>query len=188
MRITKEDLNRRWLAATVLSAAMFAVLAVIDLQLKARSGFSTADLQGFSSAGQYHTVLFAWSLPGYAIHAGFALGLDYLLMPLYALSFYFSGILTREAFARRSGRLRRILTLLAAVPVAGAVLDAVENGLELAQLLGQPSNALPEIAHTVSSAKWVAIYVGILLLAGAVVARVAERQERRRRENSYKDQ
>jgi len=186
MRITKEDLNRRWLAVTALGAGVFAVLALTDLQLKALSGFGTADLQSFSTADQYRTVLFAWSLPGYAIRAGFALGLDYLLMPLYALSFFFSGILAREAFARRQGRLRRILTLLAAVPVAGAVLDAAENGLELTQLLGAPSDMVAAIAHVVSGAKWVAIYVGVLLLAGAVVARVAERQQRRRREDSHK--
>lgn len=182
MRITRDDLHRRWLAATLMGAVVFAVLAVTDLMLKARSGFGTADLQGFSSAGQYRTVLFAWSLPGYAIRAGFALGLDFLLMPLYALSFFFSGIIARETFARRTGRLRRILTMLAMVPVAGALLDAVENGLELTLLLGQPSNTLAEIAYTVSNAKWVAIYVGVLLLAGAVLARVAERRQRRQQQ------
>lgn len=187
MRITKEDLSRRWLVTTVLGAAVFAVVALLDLQLKAASGFGASDLQDFSRAGQYSAAFFVWSQPGYALRAGLVLGLDYLLMPLYALSFFFSGILAREAFAPRPGRLRRILTLLAAVPIAGAVLDAVENGLELRLLLGQPSDMLAAIAHTVSGAKWGALYVGVILLAAAVVARVAERQQRRLKKAQEKD-
>lgn len=179
MRITKQDLNRRWLVSTVLAAAAFAVVAVTDLNLKAGSGFGTADLQNFATAGQYRAAAFVWGHEAYGIRAGFALGLDYLLMPLYALSFFFSAILAREAFAPRPGRLRRILTLLAAVPIAGAALDGVENGLELTQLLGQPSDGIAALAHAVSSAKWVAVYVGVLLLVGAIVARVAECQQRR---------
>jgi hypothetical protein len=187
MRITKEDLNRRWLFATILGAAVFAVVAVMDLQLKARSGFGTADLQGFSRAGQYSSAAFIWSRSSYGIRAGFALGLDYLLMPLYALSFFLSGILAREAFAPRPGRLRRILTLLAAVPIAGALLDALENALELSLLVGHPSDAAAVLSHAVSSAKWVAIYIGVLLLAAAVVARVAERQQKRLSRDPDKD-
>jgi hypothetical protein len=179
MRITKEDLNRRWLAATFLGAAVFAVLAVMDLRLKAQSGFAVSDLQSFSRAGQYSAAAFVWGQPGYGIRAGFVLGLDYLLMPLYALSFFFSGILTREAFAARPGRLRRILTLLAAVPIAGALLDAVENGLELTLLTGRSGDAVAALAHAVSGAKWAAVYVGVVLLVGAVLARVAERQQKR---------
>ena len=58
MRITKEDLNRRWLYATILGASVFAVLTVTDLQLKAKSGFGTADLQSFTRAGQYRAAAF----------------------------------------------------------------------------------------------------------------------------------
>jgi hypothetical protein len=184
MRITKEDLNRRWLYATILGASVFAVLTVTDLQLKAKSGFGTADLQSFTRAGQYRAAAFVWSQASYGLRAGFVLGLDYLLIPLYALSFFFSGILACEAFAPRPGRLRRILTLLAAVPIAGAVLDAVENGLELAMLVGQPGDAGVSLAHAISSAKLAAAYVGLLLLAGAVVARVAERQQKRLKEGA----
>ncbi len=187
MRITKEDLNRRWLIATLLGAAVLAVMAVSDLQLKAQSGFGTADLQGFSRAGQYSSAAFIWSRPAYGIRAGFALGLDYLLMPLYALSFFLSGILAREAFAPRPGRLRRILTLLAAVPIAGALLDALENALELGLLMGRPSDAGAALAHAVSSAKWVAVYIGVLLLAAAVVARVADRQQKRLNRDPERD-
>ena len=180
MRITKEDLTRRWLVATLAGAAVYAVISGIDLQLKLRSGFGVADLAGFSRAGQYSAATFVWSQPGFGLRAGLVLGLEYLLMPLYALSFFFSGILAREAFAPRPGRLRRILTLLAAVPIAGALLDAGENGLELTLLLAPPNDTLAAIVHTLAAARAGAMIVGLLLLAGAVLARVAERQQKRR--------
>ena len=178
MRITKQSLTQRWLVATVLGAIVFAVLAWSDFRLKSLSGYGTADLQGFSTAQQYRQAFLVWpSL--YAVRAGFNWGLDYLLMPLYAAAFFYSGILTREAFAPRPGQLRRILTLLAAVPIAGAVLDAVENALELGMMLSRPTDDLARIAFTVSNAKWMAIYVGVALWLGALWARQQARQQRR---------
>ncbi|HET7086821.1 MAG TPA: hypothetical protein VFI23_18785 [Rhizomicrobium sp.] len=178
MRITKQGLVRRWLLTTVLSAVVFAVLTWSDFRLKSLSGFGTADLQGFSTAQQYRQAFLVWpSL--YAVRAGFNWGLDYLLMPLYAAAFFYSGILTREAFAPRPGRLRRILTLLAAVPVAGAVLDGIENALELGMMLTRPTDELARIAFTFSNAKWMAVYVGVALWLGALLARQQERLQRR---------
>jgi hypothetical protein len=178
MRITKQTLNRRWAITTVLGLAVFAVLAVSDLRLKALSGYGTADLQGFSTALQYQAAFMVWpSL--YAVRAGFNWGLDYLLMPLYAAAFFYSGILAREAFAPRPGRLRRILTLLSAVPIAGAVLDGLENALELSMMLNGATDNLARIAFTISNAKWMAIYVGLALLLGAVMGRAQERARRR---------
>jgi len=178
MRITKQVLTRRWMLASVLAALVFAVLAWSDLRLKSLSGFGTQDLQGFSTAQDYRRAFLVWpSL--YAVRAGFNWGLDYLLMPLYAAAFFYSGILTREAFAPRPGRLRRILTLLAAVPIAGAVLDGVENALEFSMMLTRPTDEMARVAFTVSNAKWVALYVGLALWLGAVLARQQERQHRR---------
>src|SRR5471030_1526999 len=98
MRITKQILVRRWAVTSVLAGCVFAVLAWSDLRLKALSGFGTADLQGFSTAAEYRQAFLVWpSL--YAVRAGFNWGLDYLLMPLYAAAFFYSGIIAREAFA-----------------------------------------------------------------------------------------
>ena len=178
MRITKQVLTYRWLVSTLMAALVFAVLTWSDLRLKTLSGFGTSDLQGFSTADQYRQAFMAW--PGrYAVRAGFNWGLDYLLMPLYAAAFFYSGILAREAFAPKPGRMRRILTLLAVVPVAGALLDAAENALQLTLMLSSLSDQLARIALAVSNAKWVAIYVGIALWLGALWARQQERQLRR---------
>lgn len=176
MRITKQALVRRWALLTLAAAAVFAVLAWWDMRLKALSGYGTADLQNFSTAAQYRAAFLVWP-SRYAVRAGFAWGLDYLLMPLYAASFFYSGILAREAFALRGSRLARILTTLSAVPIAGAMLDAVENGLQLAMMLTAPTDQLASIAFTISNAKWMAIYVGFLLLAAALFSRVVERRK-----------
>jgi len=181
MRITKQVLTRRWVLSSVLAALVFAVLAWSDLRLKSLTGFGTADLQGFSTAEQYRHAFMAWPAR-YAARAGFNWGLDYLFMPLYAAAFFYSGILTREAFAPRPGRLRRILTIVAAVPVAGALLDAAENALQLTLMFSGLSDSLARIALSVSNAKWVAIYVGIGLWLGALWGRQQERQQRRLRQ------
>jgi len=181
MRITKQSLTRYWLLSSVAAALVFAVLAWSDFRLKSLSGFGTQDLQGFSTAQDYRRAFLVWpSL--YAVRAGFNWGLDYLLMPLYAAAFFYSGILARETFAPRPGRLRRLLTLLAAVPIAGAVLDGIENALEFAMMLTRPTDDLAGIAFKVSSAKWMAIYVGLALWLGALLARQQERQQRRLRD------
>lgn len=175
MRITKQALIHRWTLSTLAAAVIFAVLAWSDLRLKSLSGVCVSDLQGFSTAAQYRWAFSRWpSL--YAVRAGFIWGLDYLLMPLYATSFFYSGILTREAFAPRPTRLRRILTLLASVPIAGAVLDAIANGLELHQMLAGTSDQMALWVLRVSNAKWMAIYVGLLLLLGAIMARATKRR------------
>lgn len=181
MRITKQSLNTRWALASILAAAVFAVLAWSDYRLKSLSGFGTVDLQGYSTAQEYRRAFLVWpSL--YAVRAGFDWGLDYLLMPLYATAFFYSGILTREAFAPRPGRVRRLLTLLSAVPIAGAVLDGVENALEFGMMLSHPTDELARIAFAVSNAKWVGLYVGLGLWLGAILARQQERQQRRLRD------
>lgn len=180
MRISKEKLGRYWLLASLLAAAVFAILAWLDFRLKSLSGFGTVDLQGFSTAQEYRRAFLVWpSL--YAVRAGFIWGLDFLLMPLYATAFFCSGILTREAFAPRTGRLRRLLTMLSAVPIAAAVLDGIENALEFGMMLSRPTDELARVAFAVSNAKWVALYVGLGLWLGAVMARQQERQQRRLR-------
>jgi hypothetical protein len=176
MKITKQALERRWITASVAAALVFAVLAWWDARLKALSGYGTADLQGFSTAQQYDVAFMVWP-SRYAVRAGFAWGLDYLLIPLYAAAFFCSGILAREAFAPRPGRLRRILTLLAAVPIAGALLDAGENALELSMMLNGPTDALAHLAFDISNAKWAAVYVG----AGLFLAALAGRWRARKR-------
>jgi len=179
MRIAKATLNRKWLAATLLAALAYAILASLDMRLKALSGAGTADLQGFTSAAQFEAAFHAWGVKAYLSRAGFNLGFDYLFMPLYAASLFYSGVIVMEAFTLRGSSLRRILSMAAIAPVVAAGLDALENALHLTMLWSGPSDALARTASTLSTAKWAGIAIGLLLLAGAFFARLMEQQKAR---------
>ena len=178
MRISKAVLLRSWVWTTGLAWAAFVVLAALDTELRALSGVGTADLQALTSAVQYRAAFWAWGPEPYALRAGFNLGFDYLLMPLYAASFYFSGIISADALPMR-GRLRRLVLAAAVVPLAGGLSDAAENALELWMLLNGPTDTLARIAAGASNIKYAALIVGVALLVGAVMALVAERRKRR---------
>jgi hypothetical protein len=180
MRIAKATLSSRWAWSTGLALTVFAILLVLDRWLQALSGVGTADLVLFSSASQFRAAFWAWGRGRYGGLAGFNLGFDYLLMPLYAASFFYSGILTAEGFAPRPGRLRRLILLAAMVPVVGAVCDAAENALQLTMWLGGASDTLATLSSTASTAKLVALVVGVLLLLGAFAARFKQRRATRK--------
>jgi hypothetical protein len=178
VQISKQVLARRWLYSTLAATLLLGVLSFLDFRLKQLSGYGTSDLQSFVSGAQFETVFRSWGVHAWLARAGFNLGLDYLFMPLYGFAFFYSGIIVCDAFAPRPGLVRRILALAAIAPVVAACLDAVENALEMQLMIGGPTDTLARIAFTVSTAKMAGIYIGLLLLAGAVFARVQEHKKR----------
>jgi hypothetical protein len=170
MRIAKATLISRWAWSSGLAIGVFAILAFLDYRLKVLSGVDTADLSSFSSWAQFQLAFRAWGSERFAARAGFNLGFDYLLMPLYAVSFFYSGIITAEGFAQNPGILRRVLMAALWVPIIGAVADAAENGIYLAMLMQGPSQGLAALAASVSRIKIVALLVGLALFIGAVMA------------------
>ena len=176
MRISKAALHSGWAWSTGLGLIVFAVLAGMDLWLKSLTGVSTTDLQGLSSAAQFRLAFHAWAPEPYAARAGFDLGLDYLLMPLYAISFFLSGVIVAESFTPGRSRFRRYVLMAAMVAPVGALLDAAENALQLDMLLNGPSDDLARIAFNISNAKTVAITIGVALLITAVVAKIGMRK------------
>ena len=180
MRISKTTLDRGWIWSTGLGLIVLALLAGMDLWLKSLTGVSTTDLQGLSSAAQFRLAFHAWAPEPYAIRAGFNLGFDYLLMPLYAVSFFLSGVIVAENFTQGRSPFRRYVLMAAMVAPVAALLDATENALQLVMLLTGPTDDLARIAFDVSSAKTVAVTVGMVLLIGAVVAKIGLRKARAR--------
>jgi len=180
MRISKTTLDRGWIWSTGLGLVVLGLLAGMDLWLKSLTGVSTTDLQGLSSAAQFRLAFHAWAPEPYAIRAGFNLGFDYLLMPLYAVSFFLSGVIVAENFTPGRSPFRRYVLMAAMVAPVAALLDATENALQLVMLLTGPTDNLARIAFDVSSAKTVAITVGMVLLIGAVVAKIGLRKARAR--------
>jgi len=162
-------LIRLWLWVTLMAIAAFVVLAVVDSKLKAATGFGTIDLQSARSGMDDKRVFAAWIAREHAAMAGFNLGFDFLFMPLYAVSFYFSAMLAREAFAPKKGALRRLIDYLGFVPFVGAIADAVENSLEFNMLSSGASDQIASAAFTATSIKTVCFYVGLVLLLGGVV-------------------
>ena len=129
MRISKTTLYRGWVWSTGLGLIAAAVWASLDLQLKGLTGVSTADLQNLASGAQYRLAFHAWAPEPYAVRAGFNLGFDYLLMPLYGVNFFLSGIIAAEGFTPGRHPLRRYVILAA---MAGAGGRAVERRPERA--------------------------------------------------------
>ena len=170
MRIAKATLMTSWMRLGVLAALVFAVLAYLDYRLKALSGVSTADLSGFSSRIQFQAAFAVWRPLDLATRAGFNLGFDYLLMPLYAAAFFYSGIVAAEGLPPRPGQARRIIMAMIWVPVIGGVADACENALQLSMLFHGVSDSLVTFSAAASRVKTVALYVGLLLFVGAVMA------------------
>jgi hypothetical protein len=70
--------------------------------------------------------------------------------------------------------------MAAMVAPVGALLDAAENALQLSMLLSGVQDDMVRIAAGVSSAKTVAVTIGMALLVGAVVAKVGMRKARAR--------
>jgi len=180
MRISKSTLQHGWAWSTGLGLIVFAVLAGMDLWLKSLTGVSTTDLQSLSSAAQYRLAFHAWAPQAYAVRAGFNLGFDYLLMPLYAVSFFLSGVIVAENFTPGASPFRRYVLMAAMVAPVGALLDAGENALQLTMFLTGPSDGFARIAFDISSAKSVAVTVGVVLLMTAVLAKIGLRKARAR--------
>jgi hypothetical protein len=99
-------------------------------------------------------------------------------MPLYAASFFYSGIIAAEGLAPKPGRLRRLIMAAIWVPLIGAVADGCENALHLIMLLHGANDSLAQLASSASRIKNVALVVGLALFLGAVMAKFKERQAR----------
>ncbi|HWF65577.1 MAG TPA: hypothetical protein VN685_13265 [Rhizomicrobium sp.] len=177
MRISRTALDRGWIWATGSGVITYAILTLLDMQLKSLTGVSTANLEGLASAAQFRLAFHAWAPEPYAARAGFVLGFAYLVMPLYALSFFFSGVIVAERFTPGKNRFRRWLLLAAMVAAVGGLLDAGLKATELAMLMGGTDDFFAGIAARLSNAKTVAVLVGLILLLGAVAARVQARKK-----------
>jgi hypothetical protein len=163
-----KTLLRRWEWLTLLAIGAFAILYLLDTVLKSATGYGTVDLQSAQSAADLQRIFFAWIVQKNAAMAGFSLGFDYLFMPLYGFSFFYSAIIAREAFTSKTGVVRSVMNYLALVPLAGMLADVVENALEFFMLINGASDRLAGLAYRASNAKMICFYVGLILLAAAL--------------------
>ena len=172
-----KTLYTRWAWTTLAGVAVFAVLAFVDLRLKADSGFGTLALQKVSTAAGIRAIWAAWIPERDALMAGFNLGFDYLFMPLYGFAFYYGTLAARHAFVRGTGTMFRLMTVLAAIPLAGALCDAAENALETYMVVVQPTDRLAGIAYAATTAKLVCFYVGFFMSLIGVIGLFMRRRK-----------
>ena len=177
MQLSRKALNARWAWTSAAAFAALVVLSLIDTVLKAKSGFGAVDLQNVPTDWGIRSIMDRWTSPPASVLAGFALGFDYLFMPLYGAALFYGAVAARERFAPGPGRLRRILAALAIAPVAGALFDACENGLQMVMLTQGPSQTLTTLAAEATTAKFAGIAVGLALSLAAVVGMFVKRKE-----------
>ncbi len=162
-------MHRLWAWTGLSAALLFLILVLLDRVLAAQTSLGTADLQQLSTAAQYQIAHTIWIRADVAMRVGFILGLDYLLMPLYAAALFCSGLAVQEFYMPRAALARRVLAVATLVPVFGALLDAVENALELYLLVpGHATDTLANLAFRISYAKMTCLYVGLALLIAAL--------------------
>jgi len=187
MQLSRKALNARWAWTSAAAVAAMLVLNLADTVLRARTGYGAVDLQGVGTGWGLRQIFDRWISPPDSVLVGFGLGFDYLFMPLYGAALYFGAIVARERFAAKPGARRRIMALLAMAPIAGALFDACENGLEIAMLSNGPSDTLAALAAEATTAKYAGVLVGLALTLAAVVSLLVTAARTRKEKDGEKD-
>jgi len=169
MTIDTARLKARWAWTTALAITVMLVLAGLDARIKAASGYGILDLEFVRTAAEVNTITAAWAGAGMLAQMGFLMGLDYLYMPAYGFALFYGSLAAREAFARSPGARRRILTLLAFAPLAGAAFDVVENALEARMLFSGATDPIAGLAYTTTMTKFVLIDIGLVLSVAGLI-------------------
>jgi hypothetical protein len=156
-----------WPALLALTIALTIVLQAVNVPLKtpaAPQGVVSYEFAGTTAASQ--GILDSWDA-GAKVHAGFSLGLDYLYMPVYALTI---GLACAWA-ARVLGSRKRWLGSLGRVLAFGlglaALLDATENYALATMLFSAAADPWPAVARWCATGKFALIIAGLVYaLAG----------------------
>jgi hypothetical protein len=175
MQLSRKTLTARWAWTTVAAIVLFAILYLLDMALKAKTGYGTASLQGIGSGWGIRVIVDHWTSPPDAVMAGFLLGLDFLFIPLYGAALFFGSLAAIERFAPRPGKLQRIMSRLALAPIGAAICDAIENVLQLYMLTHASTNTMASFALEATAAKWLGVAIGVLLSLAALVGRIVKR-------------
>ena len=168
-----------WPALLALTIVLTIALQAVDAPLKtpaAPQGIVSYELAGSTAAAQ--NILDSWDA-GARTHAGFSLGLDYLYMPVYALTI---GLACAWA-ARVSGGRRRWLGSLGRVLAFGlglaALLDAIENYALTTMLFSAAADPWPSVALWCATGKFALIIAGLVYIAIGLIFWLMTRRSRK---------
>lgn len=146
----------------VLTLALTAALQIVGRPLQtaaAPQGIVSFELAGTLPAAQ--AMIASWDSTA-QLHAAFSLGLDYLYMPLYAVTLALACVQAAGS-ALRKPRLAWALGLALAWSLGlAALLDAVENAALWQLLLGSIFAAWPAVAKACAIVKFAFVIAGLL--------------------------
>ncbi len=118
---------------------------------------------------QANAIISSWDSP-VMLRAAFSLGLDYLFMPLYAITISQACRWASSVLVKRRWPLSSAGEWLAGGMWLAAGLDATENIALTAFLFGAQQSFWPVIAYVCASIKFLLIFLGLVyLLLGLVV-------------------
>ncbi len=156
------------MGCTVAAIAVFAMLAMLDQQLKPALPGGIVSLQ-LAMTAQHSADLVAALSPDQRLWCAFGLGADYVFMLLYPSAVVFGVTWAGRALRARRQALAAVAPVIAWAMIIGGLADAVENALLLAALLGHHDGA--PIASTAAVVKFVTLGTGLGYCAIAVVRR-----------------
>lgn len=174
MKLVETKPSQRIVAAITLVALVMTLLVRSQFaepeRIMSARGYGIVAYELAFTAGKANEILTAWGAD-VEPYVRYSLLVDFAFMPAYAL--LFAGI-TLLIARTQSGGLRRAGLLIALLPVAAALLDALEN-LMLLSMLGSPGSIQPGpplVAGIAASIKFLLLLVAIVywLAAAGVFA------------------
>jgi hypothetical protein len=164
--VDSSRVRRLTVGCTVAAIAVFAMLAMLDQQLKPALPGGIVSLQ-LAMTAQHSADLVAAMSPDQRLWCGFGLGADYLFVLLYPSAVVFGVTWAGRALQARRQTLAALAPVVAWAMVMGGLADAVENGLLMAALLGHHGGA--PIASTAAVVKFLTLGAGLGYCAIAVI-------------------
>ncbi len=166
--------RRLWIWGLV-ALALFAVLAVFDVQMRDAGGPGIIGFELAGSEERAREILADWGDDGRDA-ARWSLWLDYPFLIANAIFWTLAVLAVRDAAtARRQTRFARFGTAIARFPLAAATLDAMENVGLLLTLGRHAGDFAPRLAAIAATGKFIFSGVALLFVIAGLVMRARRR-------------
>ncbi len=161
--ITSTNRKRIFIVLLVWTLGLFAIFRVLDQPL-APNGIVSFELA--RTLDHATTILNSWSAQA-KLYAAFGLGLDYLFMPLYAVTISLGVLLT---MGRHKSWFGMLGVWIGWGSLAAALFDATENFALWHLMLNDLNSVWPQIAFWCASFKFALIAIGLVYaLVGGIL-------------------
>ena len=168
-----------WWVLLALTIILTVVLQAVDTPLKtsaAPQGIVSYEFAGTTVAAQ--GILDSWDA-GARVNAGFSLGLDYLYMPIYALTIGMACAWAARVLGSRKHGLGSLGRVLAFGLGLAALLDATENYALTTMLFSAAADPWPAVARWCATGKFALIIAGLVYVLVGFVLWLMTRRSRK---------